>query len=86
MTNACGRDVLGEVKSSKTPTRVASTRPHPSRKGPDRASLPKHLRGADLDGATVACCWAASGHLDGRVQVVGVESELILDGSVSVDA
>src|SRR5205807_6645448 len=42
---------------------------------PVRASLPIHLGGADLDGATIACCRDAGGHLDGRVEVVGLEDE-----------
>jgi hypothetical protein len=42
---------------------------------PDRASLPIHLRGADLDGAAIACCRHAGGHLDGRVEVVGLQDE-----------
>ena len=41
--------------------------------------------GSDLDGATIACRWDAGGHLDGRVEVVGLEDEPAADGLLHAD-
>src|SRR5579875_1269612 len=55
------------------------------RERPVQASLPIHLRGADLDGTAIARRWDASGHLDGRVEIVGLQDEPAADSLLHPD-
>src|SRR6185503_20207920 len=88
MANASCAASSARSKSPRKPIRVARTRPHSSRKTCSSVLtpwLPIHLRGTDLDGATIAGGRDAGGHLDGRVEVVRLEDEQAADGLLHPD-
>src|SRR4051794_20077706 len=81
VANASWAASSASSKSPRRPTRVASTRPHSSRKARSISALVLHER-ADLDGSAQACRRDPSRQLDRGVEVVGlvdvVAAELLL--------